>query len=151
MFMVLLLSGLLGSLAGGFAADLGHRSRLPRGILIGAVLAALLAIPGAFFPLMPSVAGFGLLMGLLLLCGNVTGLVTATALAVLVPSEIRGICLGAFMVVGAVIGFGVGPTMTTWISDLLGGETHLGAALAITMASTSLIAALGFARAMRRG
>ena len=147
--LVYLLSGLLGSLTGGFAADAGRRSRLPRGILVGAVAAAVLAIPGAFFPLMPGVWGFALLLALLMLCGNVTGLVTATAIAVLVPNEIRGVCLGAFMVVGAVIGFGIAPTMTTLISDLLGGEGQLRYALAITMAATSLIAAIGFARAMR--
>ena len=151
MGLVFLLSGLLGSVIGGFAADAGHKSRLPRGILLGAVAAAVLAIPGAFFPLMPGVTGFALLLALLMLCGNVTGLVTATAIAVLVPNEIRGVCLGAFMVVGAVIGFGVAPTMTTMISDLLGGEAQLGTALAITMAATSLIAAFGFLRAMRRG
>jgi MFS family permease len=149
MGLVFLLSGLLGSLIGGFAADAGQKSRLPRGILAGAVGAAVLAIPGAFFPLMPGIWGFGLLLALLMLCGNVTGLVTATAIAVLVPNEIRGVCLGAFMVVGAVIGFGVAPTMTTLISDLLGGESQLRYALAITMAATSLIAAIGFARAMR--
>lgn len=146
---VLLLSGILGSLAGGFAADAGHRSRMPRGILLGAVIASVLAIPGAFFPLMPNVWSFALLLALLLLCGGVTGLVTATAIAVLVPNEIRGVCLGAFMVVGAVIGFGVAPTMTTLISDLLGGEGQLRYALAITMAVTSVIAAIGFARALR--
>lgn len=148
---VYLLSGLFGSLIGGFAADAGQKSTRSRGILFGAVAAAILAIPGAFFPLMPGVTGFALLLALLMLCGNVTGLVTATALAVLVPNEIRGVCLGAFMVVGAVIGFGVAPTMTTMIRDLLGGEAQLGAALAITMATTSLIAVFGFLRAMRRG
>jgi MFS family permease len=146
---VFFLSGLLGSLIGGFAADAGQSSRLPRGILVGAVAAALFAIPGACFPLMPGVWGFALFLALLMLCGNVTGLVTATAIAVLVPNEIRGVCLGAFMVVGAVIGFGVAPTMTTLISDLLGGEGQLRYALAITMAATSVIAAIGFARAMR--
>jgi len=151
MGLAFLLSGLLGSLIGGFAADAGHRSRLPRGILIGAVAAAVLAIPGAFFPLMPGVPGFALLLALLMLCGNVTGLVTATTIAVLVPNEIRGVCLGAFMVVGAVIGFGVAPTATTLISDLLGGESQLRYALAITMAATSVVAAIGFALAMRGG
>ena len=146
---VFFLSGLLGSLIGGFAADVGQKSRLRRGILFGAVAAAVLAIPGAFFPLMSDVWSFALLLALLMLCGNVTGLVTATAIAVLIPNEIRGVCLGAFMVVGAVIGFGVAPTMTTLISDLLGGEGQLRYALAITMAATSIIAAIGFARAMR--
>lgn len=151
MFGTILVSGLLGSLVGGLAADLGHKSRLRRGILLGAVAAALLSVPGALFPLMPTTNGFGLLLGLLLLCGAVTGLVTATAIAVLVPNEIRGVCLGAFMVVGAVIGFGVAPTLTTLISDLLGGEGQLRYALAITTATTSVVAAVGFARAMRGG
>ena len=148
---VILFSGIFGSLIGGFAADMGHRSRMKRGILIGALVAALLSIPGAFFPLMPTATGFAIMLALLLLCGTVTGLVTATALAVLIPNEIRGVCLGAFMVVGSVIGLGLAPTMATGIADLLGGEAYLRYGLTITTAVTSLIAALGFARAMRRG
>ena len=150
MGLVLLLSGVVGSFIGGFAADIGHKSRLNRGILVGAVAAATLSVAGAFFPLMPSVTGFALLLGVLMLCGAVTGLVTATSIAVLVPNEIRGICLGAFMVVGAVIGFGIAPTLVTVISDLLGGESQLRYALAVTTAVTSAIAAIGFFMAMRR-
>lgn len=149
LFAVIILSGLAGSVIGGIAADLGHRSRLPRGILIGAVGAALLAIPGAFFPLMPGVAGFAILLALLMLCGTVTGLVTATAIAVLVPNELRGLCLGAFMVVGAVVGYGLGPVLATLVSQLLGGEHELRLALALTTAAVSVIAAIGFVRAMR--
>lgn len=149
--LAVLLSGVVGSLIGGFAADAGHKSRMPRGILIGAVIAAVLSVPGALFPLMPGVTGFVVLLTLLALCGAVTGLVTATAIAVLVPNEIRGVCLGAFMVVGAVIGFGVAPTLVTGISSLLGGESQIGLALAITSGLTSAIAGLGFAAAMLAG
>ena len=148
--LVLLLSGIAGSVIGGFAADAGHKSRIRNGILIGAVAAAGLSIPGAFFPVMPGVTGFALLLALLMLCGAVTGLVTATTIAVLVPNELRGVCLGAFMVVGAVIGYGVAPTLVTLISELLGGEGQLRYALAWTTALTSLIAAAGFALAMHR-
>lgn len=147
---VILFSGIFGSLIGGFAADLGHRSRMKRGILIGALVAALLSIPGAFFPLMPTTTGFAIMLALLLLCGTVTGLVTATALALLIPNEIRGICLGAFMVVGSVIGLGLAPIMATGIASLLGGEAYLRFGLTGTTVVTSLIAAFGFARAMRR-
>jgi MFS family permease len=147
--LVILLSGIFGSLIGGFAADAGHRSRMKRGILIGAVVAAGLSIPGAFFPIMPTATGFAIMLALLALCGTVTGLVTATALAVLIPNEIRGVCLGAFMVVGSVIGLGVAPTMATFIADLLGGEAYLRYGLTITTAVTSIIAVIGFARAMR--
>jgi len=148
---VILFSGIFGSLIGGFAADIGHRSRMKRGILIGALVAALLSIPGAFFPLMPTATGFAIMLALLLLCGTVTGLVTATALAVLIPNEIRGVCLGAFMVVGSVIGLGLAPIMATGIAGLFGGEAYLRYGLTITAVITSLIAAFGFARAMRRG
>jgi MFS family permease len=149
--LVILLSGVFGSLIGGFAADAGHRSRMKRGILIAAVVAAALSIPGAFFPIMPTATGFAIMLALLALCGTVTGLVTATALAVLIPNEIRGVCLGAFMVVGSVIGLGVAPTMATGIADLLGGEAYLRYGLTITTAATSLVAVFGFLRAMRRG
>lgn len=150
MFAVLLASGVLGSVIGGFTADAGHKSKLRYGILLGAVAAAVLSIPGAFFPLMPDVTGFAVLLFVLMLCGNVTGIVTATTIAVLVPNEIRGICLGAFMVVGAVIGFGLAPTLVTLISAQLGGEANLALALAITTAASSVLAAIGFARAMRQ-
>ncbi len=150
MGLVLLLSGIFGSLIGGFAADAGHKSRINQGILLGAVIAAALSIPGAFFPLMPNVVGFALLLALLMLCGAITGLVTATAIAVLIPNQIRATCLGAFMVVGAVIGFGVAPTAVALVSELLGGEQQIGLALAITTSVASLAAFVGFAMAMRR-
>ena len=41
--------------------------------------------------------------------------------------------------------------MATGIADLLGGEAYLRYGLTITTAATSLIAAFGFLRAMRRG
>jgi MFS family permease len=149
MGLVILLSGLIGAVLGGVGADLGHRSKMRGGIIVAAVVAAVLSIPGAFFPLMPTILGFALMLALLLTCGAVTGLVTAAAIAVLVPNEIRGVCLGVFIVVGAVIGFGVAPTMVTWVSAAMGGPQALGYGLALTGASTSAIAALGFVVALR--
>lgn len=150
MGLVILGSGVIGALVGGFAADFGHKSKIKGGILIGAVIAAALSIPGAFFPLMPTAAGFAWLLLLLLTCGAVTGLITAAAIAVLVPNEIRGVCLGAFIVIGAIIGFGVAPTLVTLIADALGGEEALRAGLAICGAATSIAATLGFAAALIR-
>jgi MFS family permease len=149
MGLVLLAGGLFGSLLGGVAADLGHRSRMRGGILIGAVVAAALSIPASFFPLMPNVTGFAWLLAVLLVCGSVTGLVTATAIAVLLPNELRGVCLGAFVVVGAIIGLGIGPTLVTGVSQLLGGESQVGLALAVTGVITSVGTLLGFWLALR--
>jgi MFS family permease len=150
MGLVILGSGVIGALVGGFAADFGHKSKIKGGILIGAVVAAALSIPGAFFPLMPTATGFAWLLLLLLTCGAITGLVTAAAIAVLVPNEIRGVCLGAFIVIGAIIGFGVAPTLVTVIADTIGGEDALRTGLAICGAATSTAAAIGFTAALTR-
>jgi len=150
MGLVILGSGIIGAVIGGISSDLGHKSHIKGGILIGAVVAAVLSIPGAFFTLMPDVAGFAWMLLLLLTCGAVTGLVTSAAITVLVPNEIRGVCLGAFIVIGAIVGFGVAPTLVTLIANGLGGDQALRYGLAITSASASAIAAIGFVGALRR-
>jgi MFS family permease len=150
MGLVLLGAGLFGAVFGGFAADLGQKSRIRGGILIGAVVGSALSIPASLFPIMPTVPGFAAMLGLLLLSGTATGLVTATAVAVLVPNDIRGICLGVFVVMIAVIGLGVAPTLVAFVSERLGGEAHLGMALAITGVITSILSLGGFALAMTK-
>lgn len=145
---VLLASGLIGAIFGGFAADFGHKSKIKGGILIGAVIASALSIPGAFFAVMPDATSFAWMLLLLLTCGAVTGLVTAAAIAVLVPNEIRGVCLGAFIVIGAIVGFGVAPTLVTLIASAIGGDKSLPLGLALTSAGTSALAAIGFISAL---
>lgn len=147
---VILASGIVGAVFGGFAADFGHKSKIKGGILIGAVIAAVLSIPGAFFSMMPDATSFAWMLWLLLTCGAITGLVTAAAIAVLVPNEIRGVCLGAFIVIGAIIGFGVAPTLVTLIAGAIGGEKSLPLGLALTGAGTSALAAIGFISALLR-
>lgn len=148
MALVIFASGVLGALFGGFAADAGHKSRIKGGILIGAVVAAVLSIPGALFPIMPDVTSFALTLALMLTCGAITGLITATAIAVLVPNEIRGVCLAAFMIVGSIVGLGLAPTLVTLISDALGGEGAIRYGLAATGVATSIAAAIGFTAAL---
>jgi MFS family permease len=149
MAAVVLLPGLAGSIVGGFLADAGQKRRLFGGVMFGAVAASALAIPGALFAAAPGVSGFALLLSLFLFCGSIAGLVTSTALAILVPNEVRGVALGAFVVVGAVIGFGLAPTLVAWVSSALGGGAHLGAALAVTDFAVSLVSCAAFVIAAR--
>lgn len=147
--LVILVGGLGGSILGALSADWGQTRRLPGGLLGGAVVAAGLSIPAAFYPLMPSTLSFACTLCLFLTCGSVTGLVTATAIAVRVPNELRGVCLGAFVVIGALIGFGLAPTLVTGVSSLLGGAASLPLALATVGVATSAIAFVGFLLAAR--
>lgn len=146
---LLLIAGILGPVIAGFAADRGHKSRVRGGILIGAVIAAAIGVPAALFPLMTNVPALGVVLFLLLGAGAVTGLITATAIAVLMPNEERGVCLGAFMILGALVGLGLSPILVTFGSHLLGGESHLAEALAIVGVVTGLISLAGFIIAMR--
>jgi hypothetical protein len=118
--------------------------------LSGAVIACAVSIPAAFFPIMPTVQGFAWLLGVLLLCGAITGLVTATAITVLVPNEARGLCLGALIVLSSIIAFGIAPTLVTLISSRLGGDTHLAPALTLVGATVSASSVLAFVLAMMR-
>jgi MFS family permease len=150
MGLVILVAGVIGALIGGFAADFGQKLKSKGGILTGATIAAFVSIPASLFPIMPTIPGFAAVLALFLTCGAICGLITAATIAVLVPNEIRGVCLGAFIVIGAVIGLGVAPTVVSLVSDLLGGEHAIGAALAITGLAVSSIGAVGFALAQRR-
>jgi MFS family permease len=145
-----LLPGILGSLIGGLAADWGQKSMRRGGILYGAVVASAAAIPTALFPVVPSLEGFAAVLSVFLLCGAITGLVTATVIACRIPNELRGVCLGLFIVVSAVIGSGIAPTAVTLVSSALGGEAHLATALAGTGIVISVVAFAAFVLAALR-
>jgi hypothetical protein len=114
------------------------------------VIASAVAVPAAFFPVMSTADGFTLVLAVLLLCGAITGLITATVIAVYVPNELRGLCLGLFVVVSSIVGMGIAPTLVTLVSQLLGGEAHLAPALAGTGALVSAISLLAFVVAAMR-
>jgi MFS family permease len=142
-------AGILGALIGGAAADFGLRSGRRGRVLLGAAIASGLAIPAALFPLAGNPALFGTALGFLLLGGTVTGLVVATTIAALLPNELRGLCVGAFIAIGGLIAFGAGPPLVTGLSGLLGGEQHLGQALTVVGLIVSVLGFAGFVLAMR--
>ena len=147
---ILLGAGVVGSILGGLMADWGHR-RFPRGgILAGAVLAAVIGVPTALYPIAPSVPMFAFAFGLLILCGTITGLITSAALTLLIPNELRGLCIGAFIAFAGIVGYGVAPTLAVWVSGLMGGEKALAPALALVGTVVSIIAVGAFALAMKR-
>lgn len=147
---ILLVQGILGAIIGGLLADWGQKSGRPGGLLIGAVAAAIVGVPAALFPVMPDVLGFAAAIGVLMLAGTITGLITSVALTVWLPNELRGLAIGAFIAIAGLIGFGIAPSLVTLVSRLLGGEQHLPQALAMVGTAVGVIAVLGFAMAMLR-
>lgn len=147
--LIVLIAGIAGAILGGVAADLGQKSGRRGGLLIGAIVAAACGIPAALFPVMGDATGFMVAIGALILSGSVTGLVTSVALTVLIPNELRGLCIGAFISIAGLIGFGLAPVLVTLVADLLGGEAHLAPALAIVGVAVSVASLIAFVIAMR--
>ncbi len=147
---LLLGTGIVGAVLGGMVADLGQKSGRRGGLLIGAVGAAVIGIPAAFFPLSGSVPVFALALGTLMLAGTITGLITSVAITVMLPNDLRGLCFGAFIAFAGLIGYGIAPPLVGWVSLLLGGEQHLAVSLTIVGVATSIAALGSFYVAMRR-
>ncbi|NTZ43201.1 MFS transporter [Altererythrobacter sp. SALINAS58] len=142
-------AGILGAIIGGIAADAGHRTGKRGGIVIAAIVGSIIALPAVLFPLAESVPLFGFALFVLLLGGTITGLVTATALAVLLPNELRGLSIGTFLAVGGLVAFGLAPTLVAMVSEWLGGEDYLATALALVGGVVSVLGCIGFIVAYR--
>ncbi|WP_183984121.1 MFS transporter [Sphingomonas jinjuensis] len=147
---LMFVAGTAGAALGGVSADLGQKGARRGGLLIGAIVAAAIGIPAALFPIAPSVPAFAVAFGTLILCGSLTGAATSVALTVFIPNELRGLCIGAFLAVAGLIGFGLAPTLVAATSGLLGGEQHLAGGLAIVGVATSVVSLIAFIVAMRR-
>jgi hypothetical protein len=119
-------------------------------LLIGAIGAAIIGVPAALFPIMPSVTTYEAMIGLLLFAGKITGLIATVELTNLLPNELRGLSIGAFITFAGLIGFGIAPALVAQVSLLLGGEQHLAQALAIMGVIVSIVSVWGFWLAMKR-
>lgn len=142
-------TGILGAVLGGVSADLGQKGTRRGGILLGAVIAAGIGIPVGLFSIMPNVTMLAVALGVLVTCGTITGIVVAIVLTVLLPNELRGLCIGLFIAMAGLIGYGIAPPLVAAVSQMLGGEQYLNLALAIVVTTVSAISFLAFAQAMR--
>jgi predicted MFS family arabinose efflux permease len=142
-------TGIVGSIAGGLLADRGQRSGKRGGILASALIFAALGVPSALFSIMPGSTACLALFGMLILSGTICGLVTATALSVLIPNELRGVCLGAFLAIAGVIAFGIAPSLVTGLAGLMNAGAHLGAPLAVVGVVVGIFSTIAFRIAIR--
>jgi hypothetical protein len=91
-----------------------------------------------------------IMLGIISAAGAVTGLVVSVALTVYIPNELRGLCIGAFIAVAGLIGFGLAPWIVTRVSAMMGGEAMLAEALALVGVVVSALSFGAFWLAMRR-
>lgn len=146
---VILGSGIIGSVIGGFAADAAGKLRMRGGILLPATLIHVITIPAAAYSIMPTVGGFAWVLFALLLGGVVTNLVTTAAIAVLIPNEDRAVTLAGMKIASTLVGAGLAPPLVIWIASGSSGDWGLGWGVAVMGAVTGVISLAGFWIAMR--
>lgn len=147
--LIILGSGILGSLIGGFAADAGTKLKMRGGILLPALIATAVTIPAGAFSIMPTVTGFALVLFLLLTGGTIVNLVCSASIAVLIPNEDRAVTLAGMNIVNKVVVAGAVPPLVGYVASFNTSARGLGEAIAVLGVVTGFISLIGFWLAMR--
>ena len=142
-------SNVVGAVLGGLVADLGQRKRGRAGVLLGAVIGAAVSVPAALFPIMPTVPGFAVLMGLLLTAGACTSIAATSAIAVILPNELRGICFSLLVAVIGLAAYGAAPLLVSLSAQAFTHDGDIVIPLTCVGFVTSVLAVYAFLRAMR--
>lgn len=147
--LVILGSGILGSIIGGFTADLSQKLKMRGAILLPALIATALSIPASAYPIMPNVTLFAWVLFALLLGGVIINLVNSAAIAVLLPNEERATSLAALAVIAKIVGGPVTAGVIAWMTTLFKGPMGLGMTLTWLGVITGVISLVGYGMAMR--
>lgn len=146
---VTLAGGIVGALAGGWLGEVGRRRGGRTGVLVPALIGALLSAPLSLFALASSVPVFAVTLALNIVMGAVVATVGMVAVTMNVPNEVRGLAIGSNFFVSSVFGTATAPVAIAWLSTVFGGEAKLGLAIATIGVPSGLLAALFFALAVR--
>jgi MFS family permease len=149
MGLIALVAGVGGALAGGLLSDLGQRRGGQGGILLGAIVGAVLSIPGAFYPMMPSVHAFAGLLAFFLISGSCNGAAAVAAATVLIPNEIRGVVSGVFAAISGLVASGVAPLLVSGAAQAFGLGGDIALPLAVVGCATSVVGSVAFILSLR--
>lgn len=144
MGLTTMISGILGPLVGGTLADLCHRSGGPRLTTTAIGGLALLGLPGVLFAMVSSVTGASVLLVILITVVNATMAAGITMFTVIVPNELRGLCLAILSASISLFGVALGPLAVSALSGVIGGPSTIGKSLALVCFIAGLISVIAF-------
>jgi predicted MFS family arabinose efflux permease len=146
---VLLVSGVLGPIAGGILADVCQRRGGPRRTMSVLSALALLTVPAGLFALTASAASASALLFVFMAVGGAIVVAGTTLFTIVIPNELRGLCMAVLSAAFLLLGFGLAPLTVSLLSGAIGGPAMIGEALAWVCATTSLFATAVFAFGIR--
>lgn len=149
MAMGLMLSGLLGPIAGGFLADHCQRRGGPRRAIAVLSGIGLSSLPAGCFAFVPHIALASALLVtfMVIVCA---ALAMGTALfTVVVPGEVRGLGMSIMFAGNTLFGVALAPMMVSALAGVIGGAASVGKALALVGITSMLLAAAVLAAGRR--
>lgn len=145
MALALLGSGICGPVLAGPLADFCQRKGGPRRTKRLLSVLALLSVPMGLFAVLPDAVSAIVVLGLFLCVGVAMNVLVTALSVVIIPNELRGLCMTLQFAAGAIFGLGLAPLAVPPLSAALGGEHAIGPALALLCVTAGLIGALIFA------
>jgi MFS family permease len=138
----LLISGIAGPIAGGAVADLCQKTGGPRRTM--RVLGGLgaLCVPTSLFAMMPGFASATACLVAFITILTAIVVMQTTLFTIVVPNELRGLCMGVVVATSVLVGTGIAPPVVSLISDGLGGSGSIGLALTFVCVSMTAMGAL---------
>ena len=149
MALVLFAGGVLGPLVGGLLADRGQKQGGPRRTMLVMSAVAALSVIADYFAIAPT----PLIATVLLFAFNVLivaiSVAVTTLVTVLVPNELRGLCLSLLAAAQVAFGLGLAPLAVSGLATAWGGPDMIGHALTTVCVAASTLCAAAFALGAR--
>src|SRR5204862_8020844 len=106
---------------------------------------AFLGVPAALFSLAPSVTSAAALLLADMTIMLAVAVMGMTLFTIVIPNEIRGLCMSAFVAANLLFVFAVAPVIVSLLSGAMGGLAMIGAALSIVCGVSAALAGATFA------
>ena len=141
--LITIVTSLLAFIATGKLVNLARARGGNRALMLPAAALAALCIPCTLMGLMPSAAGFAVLCALYLLFNGITLAVPIIAINFQIPNELRGLCMGAYVILIAIAGMTCAPVVG-YVGRRLGGDHMIGQGIALVSVPLQIAATLSF-------
>lgn len=149
MASVMLVSGIAGPLAGGYLADFCQRTGGSRRAMCALLLLSLLSAPAGLFAILPQVTSTSVVLVIFMTLISAICVMGTTLFTIVIPGELRGLCMGLFTAATVLFNVGLAPVMVSALSGPLGGMPMIGTSLALVCIITCLAGAAAFAAGLR--
>jgi MFS family permease len=138
-------SGALGALCGGVTADISQRNGGPKRTANVLYLLAFLSLPASIFAWLPSVESSELVLTTFLTIQTAISVIGSTLLIIVMPNEIRGLCVSVMTAACVLVGNGFAPVLVSLISSASGDGRMIGSSLSLVSMIAVTFSCIAFA------